>query len=78
MPMPKPTQTKLPSFAALTAQVVCAAPLPIPFDEIMARVDAMRPIDTNSLKGSIRSAMSQNRLIAPDGRGNYGWSPRMM
>jgi len=76
--MPKPAKAKLPSFAALTAQVVNAAAHPLPFDEIMRRVEALRPIDTNSPKGTIRSAMSQCRLIAPDGSGNYGWSLRMM
>jgi hypothetical protein len=74
--MPKPTQP--PPFAEITARIVRDSPHPIPFAEILNRVNAIRPIETNSPKGTIRSAISQCRFIAPDGQGNYGWSPRMM
>ena len=77
--MPKPSKPNQPlSFAEITAQTVRDSPHPILFDEIMYRVHAVRPINTNSPKGTLRSALSQNRLIAPDGLGNYGWSPHMM
>jgi hypothetical protein len=76
--MPASTSAKLPSFSELTIQVVRGSTQPLLFDEILRRVNALRPIDTNSPKGTIRSAIAQCRLIAPDGRGNYGWTPRMM
>jgi len=76
--MAKSVKAKPPSFAQLTRKVVQTSPRPIPFEEIYRRVNAKRVIDTRSPKNTIRNAVTQCRLIAPDGQGRYGWSPRMM
>lgn len=66
------------SYASLVRQVVRDSPDPIAADEILHRVDAIRPVETRSPKNTIRSALASCRLIAHDGEGCYGWFPRML
>ena len=73
--MPK---TNLPSYTVLAHQVVQAASEPLPFDEIMRRVQQLRPIDTKNPKGTLRNAISQSRLIVNTGDGRYGWMLRLI
>ena len=70
-------QTKI-SFAQLTEQVVRDTRAPLPFDEILRRVNALHPIDTRSPRATIRNAFANCRLIAPTGDGRYGWYPRLI
>jgi len=72
--MPKDT----PSFTELTHQVVRESPEPLPFREILRRVHAIAPITTRNPEGTIRSAISQSRLIVPTGDARYGWKPRLI
>lgn len=67
-----------PSFTELTHQVVRESPEPLPFSEILQRVHAIAPITTRNPKGTIRSAISQSRLIVATGDGRYGWKPRLI
>ena len=73
--MPKTDQ---PSYTALAHQVVQAAPEPLPFDEIMRRVQQLRPIDTKNPKSTMRNAISQSRLIVNTGDGRFGWMLRLI
>ena len=73
--MPKTNQ---PSYTVLVHQVVQAAPEPLPFAEIMQRVQRLRPIDTKNPTGTIRGAIGQSRLIVNTGDGRYGWLPRLI
>jgi Plasmid pRiA4b ORF-3-like protein len=66
------------SYAALTQKVVREAEEPIPFAEIMRRVNRMRRIETRSPEGTIRNAIGQCYLIANTGNGRYGWYPRLL
>jgi len=66
------------SYASLVRQVIRESPDPIPADEILHRVDNIRPVETRSPKNTIRSALAACRLIAHDGDGRYGWFPRML
>ncbi|GEM_PF-699296 len=73
--MPKTNQ---PSYTALAHQVVEAAPEPLPFDEIMRRVQQLRSIETKNPANTLRSAISQSRLIVNTGDGRYGWLLRLI
>ncbi len=66
------------SFTELTHQVVRESPEPLPFAEIMQRVNDIMPITTKNPKSTIRSAVSQSRLIVATGDGRYGWKPRLI
>ena len=66
------------SFSRLTEQVVREAAEPIPFDEIVRRVNALQRIDTRSPSNTIRTAIANCRLIAATGDGRYGWYPRLI
>ena len=61
-----------PSYTALTHQVVRESREPLPFSEIMQRVDSFAPIATKNPKGTIRNAISQSRLIVNTGDGRWG------
>jgi hypothetical protein len=65
------------SFAQLTHDVVQAAPEPLPFAEIVEKVNNLRPITTKNPKQTIRGAIGQNRMIVSTGDGRYGWKPRL-
>ena len=66
------------NYTALTFQVVQDSPEPLPFDEILRRVNALAPIATKNPRNTIRSAISQSILIAATGDGRYGWKPRLI
>ena len=67
-----------PNFTALTHQVVHDSPEPLPFDEILWRVNALAPIATKNPRNTIRGAVSQSHLIVATGDGRYGWKPRVI
>ena len=73
--MPKTTQ---PSYTLLAHQVTDGASEPLPFDELMRRVQQIRPIDTKNPKGTLRNAIGQSRLIVNTGDGRYGWMLRLI
>lgn len=66
------------SYAELTHQVVRESPDPLPFDDILRRVQAITPITTKNPKATIRSAIGQSRSIVALGDGRYGWKPRVI
>src|SRR5512136_1066426 len=67
-----------PSFTALTHQIVRESREPLPFDEIMRRVNTLAPVTTRNPKGTIRNAISQSCLIVNAGDGRYGWKYRVI
>jgi len=67
-----------PSYADLAHQVVLEATEPLPFTEIMQRVNALAPITTKNPKSTIRNAINQSRLIVNTGEGRYGWKYRVI
>ncbi len=69
---------KKPSYADLVVQVVRKAPEPLPFAEIMERVNTLAPITTRNPKSTIRNAISQSRLVVSTGDGRYGWKYRLI
>ncbi len=73
-----PGKQRQASYAALTQQVVNEAAEPIPFVEIMRRVNHLRRIETRSPEGTIRNAIGQCYLIANTGDGRYWWYPRLL
>lgn len=66
------------SYASVVRQVIRDSPDPIPVDEILHRVDQIRPVESRSPKNTIRSALAACPLIANDGEGHFGWFPRML
>jgi hypothetical protein len=66
------------SYSELVHQVVRESAEPLPFAEIIRRVDALNPIDTNNPKSTIRNIISQSRLIVNTGDGRYGWKYRVI
>ena len=75
--MPAKSATQ-PAFTELVVRVVQESPEPLTFAEIMARVNALHPIDTNSPKSTIRNAIANTRLVVNNDAGAYGWYPRLM
>lgn len=69
---------KKPSNADLVVQVVREAPEPLPFAEILERVNALSPITTRNPKSTLRNAVSQSRLVVSTGDGRYGWKYRLI
>jgi hypothetical protein len=69
---------KKPSYTDLVYQVVREAGEPLPFAEIMQRVNSILPISTRNPKSTIRNAISQSRLIVNTGDGRYGWKYRVI
>lgn len=67
-----------PNYTALTHQVVRESREPLPFAEIMRRVNALAPVVTRNPKGTIRNAIRQGRLIVNTGDARYGWQYRMI
>ncbi len=66
------------SYTELTHQVVRESHEPLPFAEIMRRVNAIMPITTKNPKGTIRNAISASGLIVNAGDGRYGWKYRVI
>lgn len=69
---------KKPSYSDLVVQVIREAAEPLPFAEIMERVNALFPITTRNPKSTIRNAVSQNQLVVSTGDGLYGWKYRVI
>jgi hypothetical protein len=69
--------TKETSFTQLAHDVVQAAPAPLPFAEIVDRVNKIRPIPTKNPKQTIRGVIGQSQMIVSTGDGRYGWKPRL-
>lgn len=67
-----------PNYTDLVHQIVRESAEPLPFAEIMQRVNAFSPITTRNPKSTIRSAIGQSRLIANAGDGRYGWKYRLI
>ncbi len=67
-----------PNYTELVHQVVRESTEPLPFAEIMQRVNDLAPITTKNPKSTIRNAISQSRLIVNTGDGRYGWKYRII
>jgi hypothetical protein len=67
-----------PSYTELVYQVVREENEPLPFAEIMQRVNSLLPITTKNPKSTIRNAISQSRLVVSTGDGRYGWKYRLI
>jgi hypothetical protein len=67
-----------PSYAELVVKVVREANEPLPFAEIMQRVNSLLPITTKNPKSTIRNAVTQSGLILHTGDGRYGWKYRLI
>lgn len=65
-----------PSFVTLTHEVVQDATEPLTIAEIVAAVQARRPITTAKPVATIRNVVSQSRMIVAVGDHRYGWKPR--
>jgi hypothetical protein len=66
------------SYTELTYRVVRESLEPLPFNEIVQRVHALRRITTKNPKTTIRNAIGQGCLILATGDGRYGWKPRLI
>jgi hypothetical protein len=66
------------SYADLVIQVVREALEPLPFTEILERVNALSSITTRNPKSTIRNAVSLSRLVVATGDGRYGWKYRLI
>jgi Plasmid pRiA4b ORF-3-like protein len=66
------------SYTDLVHQAVRDSPEPLPFEEIMRRVNKIQRITTRNPKATIRNAISQSRLIVNTGEGRYGWKYRVI
>lgn len=66
------------SFTQLTHDVVYTSPDPLPFSEIMERVNKITPITTKKPKNTIRNAISQSQMIVSTGNGRFGWKARVI
>src|SRR5512137_708828 len=66
------------SYTALAHRVVRESREPLPFAEIMQRINALAPVTTKNPKGTIRNAISQSYLIVNTGNGCYGWKYRVI
>jgi hypothetical protein len=66
------------SYTALAHTVVRESREPLPFAEIMQRINILAPITTKNPKGTIRNAISQSYLIINTGNGCYGWKYRVI
>ena len=76
--MKKTTPNPKSSYTDLVYQVVRESAEPLPFVEIMQRVNAIQRITTKNPEGTIRAAINQSRLIVNTGNGRYGWKYRVI
>jgi hypothetical protein len=67
-----------PNYTDLVHQVVRESADPLPFAEIIRRVNALSAITTRNPKSTIRNAITQSRLIVSTGDGRYGWKYRLI
>jgi hypothetical protein len=67
-----------PPYTQLVAGVLENASRPLTVDEILARVEQFRPVDTRDPRATVRAAMQSNRRIASLGGrpARYTWWPR--
>ncbi|MEK7808170.1 MAG: hypothetical protein AAB571_03795, partial [Chloroflexota bacterium] len=72
------SQNPKPNYSELAHQVVRESTEPLPFAEILYRVNERIPITTRNPKSTLRNAVSQSRLIVAIGDGRYGWKPRLI
>ncbi len=66
------------SYTELTHRVVREAADPLPFKEIVQRVEAITPITTKKPEQTIRNAVSNSRVIVSIGDKRYAWKPRII
>jgi hypothetical protein len=66
------------SYTDLAHQVVRDSREPLPFEEIMERVNEIHRITTRNPKATNRGAIGQSRLIVNSGDGRYGWKYRVI
>ena len=66
------------NYTDLVHQVVRDSPEPMPFQEILQRVNKIQRITTRNPKGTVRNAISQSRLIVNTGDARYGWKYRVI
>jgi pRiA4b ORF-3-like protein len=66
------------NYRDLVHQVVHDSPEPLPFEEIMQRVNKIQRITTRNPTGTIRNGISQSRLIVNTGDRRYGWKYRVI
>jgi hypothetical protein len=66
------------SYTQLVAHVLQSSERPLTVDEILARVGAIRPVETRNPKSTVRNAMtSERRAVSLGGRpAHYTWWPR--
>ena len=67
-----------PSYTQLTHDVVHGSPEPLTLDEIIEKVNTLRPISTKNPRSTVRGAIGDSRLIVPTGDGRYGWMQRVI
>ena len=70
--------TQEPSYAQLTREVVHASPEPLSVDEIIKRVNALRPITSKDPESTIRGALGDSVMLVNTGDGRYGWKTRVI
>ena len=65
------------SYTQLVAQVLQSSEQPLTVDEILARVAAVRPVETRNPTSTVRNAMnSERRIVTLGGRpAHYTWWP---
>ncbi len=66
------------NYTELVHQVVRDSEEPLGFDEIFRRVNQLMHVTTKNPKGTIRSAITQSKLIVSPGDGTYGWKYRVI
>ena len=69
---------KQPSYAQLTRDVVQASPEPLPVDEIIKRVNALRSIISKNPESTIRGALGDSVMLVNTGDGRYGWKTHVI
>ncbi len=65
------------STVEVALDVLREAPEPMAFQELLAAVNAVEPIRTNNPTNTLRSAISNTRLIGKTGDGRYGFLPSL-
>lgn len=67
-----------PSYPDIVIEVMRSAPGPLTFDEILERVNRIKPVDTKNPKSTIRNVFSQTRLLPSIGDGRRGYLPNLL
>jgi hypothetical protein len=66
------------SYADLVYEVLRSAAAPLTFDEIFARVNAIRSVRTRDPVATVRGALSQGAQLVSVGDGRYGYLPHLI